>query len=70
MHLASAPCSPRVSTFCFSTSTAPHCSLQGQGGVYLAGAWCGYGFHEDGIKSAVEAVTAMGEPAADCGAVL
>jgi hypothetical protein len=25
-----------------------------------AGAWCGYGFHEDGIKAAVEAVTALG----------
>jgi predicted NAD/FAD-binding protein len=29
--------------------------------VFLAGAWAGYGFHEDGIKSAVDAVTAMGE---------
>ncbi|KAL4447595.1 hypothetical protein ABPG75_004814 [Micractinium tetrahymenae] len=35
-------------------------AAQGQGGVYLAGAWCGYGFHEDGIKSAVEVVKAMG----------
>jgi cyclopropane-fatty-acyl-phospholipid synthase len=34
--------------------------VQGKGGIYLAGAWCGYGFHEDGIKSAVEAVTRMG----------
>ena len=33
---------------------------QGQGGVFLAGAWAGYGFHEDGIKSAVDAVTIMG----------
>lgn len=32
-------------------------SVQGRGGVYLAGAWCGYGFHEDGIKSAVDVVT-------------
>ncbi|EFN59627.1 hypothetical protein CHLNCDRAFT_29187, partial [Chlorella variabilis] len=30
------------------------------GGVFLAGAWAGYGFHEDGIKSAVDAVQAMG----------
>lgn len=29
--------------------------------MFLAGAWAGYGFHEDGIKSAVDAVTAMGE---------
>ena len=28
--------------------------LQGVGNVWFAGAWCGYGFHEDGIKSAVE----------------
>ncbi len=34
--------------------------VQGKGGIYLAGAWCGYGFHEDGIKSAVDAVTTMG----------
>ena len=32
---------------------------QGAGGLYLAGAWCGYGFHEDGIASAVQAVQAM-----------
>jgi cyclopropane-fatty-acyl-phospholipid synthase len=35
-------------------------SLQGRGGLYLAGAWCGYGFHEDGINSAIAAVKAMG----------
>ena len=27
---------------------------QGLGGVWFAGAWLGYGFHEDGIKSAVD----------------
>jgi len=35
-------------------------SVQGSGGLYLAGAWCGYGFHEDGIKAAIAAVEAMG----------
>lgn len=34
--------------------------IQGVGGVYYAGAWCGYGFHEDGIRAAVAAVQAMG----------
>ena len=31
-------------------------ALQGVGGIWYAGAWCGYGFHEDGIASAVKAV--------------
>ena len=44
-----------------SPAGVPVCFLQGTGGVYFAGAWCGYGFHEDGIKAAVAAVEAMGE---------
>ena len=29
-------------------------SIQGIKGIYFAGAWLGYGFHEDGVKSAVQ----------------
>ena len=34
--------------------------VQGRHGVYLCGAWCGYGFHEDGIRSAVAVLEKMG----------
>jgi len=34
-------------------------SLQGKDRVWFCGAWCGYGFHEDGIKSAVDCVDEM-----------
>ncbi len=34
--------------------------IQGTQGIYLCGAWCGYGFHEDGIASAVNVVEALG----------
>lgn len=29
-------------------------ALQGQGGVHFCGAWTGYGFHEDGLKSGLQ----------------
>ena len=32
----------------------------GQGGIWLCGAWNGYGFHEDGLKSALCVANAMG----------
>lgn len=35
-------------------------SLQGRDGLYFAGAWTKYGFHEDGIASAVAAVKSLG----------
>lgn len=35
-------------------------SLQGTGGVYFAGAWTRYGFHEDGLLSGVKVAEALG----------
>lgn len=35
--------------------------LQGQGGVWLAGAWTRYGFHEDGFQSGINAAALMKE---------
>jgi predicted NAD/FAD-binding protein len=34
--------------------------IQGAGGVFFAGAWTGWGFHEDGIASAVRVAAAFG----------
>lgn len=33
---------------------------QGDNGIWLAGAWGSYGFHEDGLKSALRVVNALG----------
>ena len=35
-------------------------AVQGQNGIWLAGAWGSYGFHEDGLKSALRVVNDMG----------
>ncbi|MFZ2269758.1 MAG: FAD-dependent oxidoreductase [Azonexus sp.] len=35
-------------------------AVQGENGIWLAGAWGSYGFHEDGLKSALRVVNGMG----------
>ena len=35
-------------------------AVQGRHGLWFCGAWGGYGFHEDGLKSALAVVNAMG----------
>ena len=36
--------------------------IQGANGLFFAGAWTGYGFHEDGLKSAIAIAKTMGVP--------
>jgi uncharacterized protein len=38
----------------------PQTGIQGANGIWLAGAWGSYGFHEDGLKSALRVVNGMG----------
>lgn len=50
--------------FSFEGRTAQEAlpGLQGKNGTYFCGAWAGWGFHEDGLKSAVKVASAMGAP--------
>lgn len=34
--------------------------IQGERGIWLCGAWAGYGFHEDGLQSALRVANALG----------
>lgn len=36
-------------------------AIQGARGLWFCGAWSGYGFHEDGLKSALSVANALGE---------
>lgn len=37
--------------------------IQGVGGVWYCGAWCGNGFHEDGLQAGLGVAAALGAPA-------
>lgn len=38
-------------------------ALQGRRGLWFCGAWCGYGFHEDGLRAGLAVAARLGAPA-------
>ncbi|MEE2934171.1 MAG: FAD-dependent oxidoreductase [Pseudomonadota bacterium] len=40
--------------------------IQGQGGLWFCGSYCGNGFHEDGLRAGLEVAEALGSPAPWC----
>ncbi len=46
------------------TAQAQLPSIQGQRRTWFCGAWCGYGFHEDGLRSAMSVARDFGVPIA------
>lgn len=38
-------------------------TIQGRNRTWFAGAWCGYGSHEDGLQSGLDVAAALGSPA-------
>ena len=38
---------------------SPLPAIQGKGGIWYAGAWCGYGFHEDGYQAGMRVAEAI-----------
>lgn len=61
-----AACIPLSPWCCLPPSAASYAAqaqlpdIQGTGGVFFAGAWASYGFHEDGIKSGVAVAKLLG----------
>jgi predicted NAD/FAD-binding protein len=42
------------------TAQRSHAAIDGVGGVYFAGAYWGWGFHEDGLQSALRVCARLG----------